>query len=166
MGMDRTGNLDELLFAAELRPNRSLSPRGFGILMAAICLFSLIAGLGFFLSGAWPVLGFIGLDVAAIYLAFRFSYRSGGLKETLQLSVRELAVSRIHPGGRQRHWLFQPYWAWVRLEVEETEDVGSHGSVMVTSRGRTERLGRFLAPEERRSFADALAAALRQIGHH
>ena len=106
MGMDRTGNLDELLFAAELRPNRSLSPRGFGILMAAICLFSLIAGLGFFLAGAWPVLGFIGLDVAAIYLAFRFSYRSGGLKETVQLSVRELAVSRIHPGGRQRHWLF------------------------------------------------------------
>ena len=110
--------------------------------------------------------GFIGLDVAAIYLAFRFSYRSGGLKETVQLSVRELAVSRIHPGGRQRHWLFQHYWAWVRLEVEETEDVGSHGSVMVTSDGRTVRLGRFLAPEERRSFADALAAALRQIGHH
>jgi uncharacterized membrane protein len=37
---------------------------------------------------------------------------------------------------------------------------------MVTSDGRTVRLGRFLAPEERRSFADALAAALRQIGHH
>lgn len=52
MGMDRTGNVDELLFAAELRPNRSLSPRGFRILMAAICLFSLIAGLGFFLAGA------------------------------------------------------------------------------------------------------------------
>ena len=162
----RTETGDELLFDAELRPNRSLSPRGFHILMAPVCLFSLVVGLGFFLAGAWPVLGFLGLDVAAIYLAFRLSYRSGGLKETVQLSERELAVRRIHPGGRQRRWSFQPYWARVKLEVEETEDVGSHGSVMVTSHGRTVRLGRFLAPEERQSFADALAAALRRIGRH
>jgi uncharacterized membrane protein len=52
------------------------------------------------------------------------------------------------------------------LEVEETEDVGSHGSVMVTSHGRTVRLGRFLAPEEWQSFPDALAAALHRIGRH
>lgn len=161
---DHTGAEADLLFDAELRPNRSLSPRGFAILMGAIGLFSLVVGLGFFLQGAWPVLGFLGLDVAAIYWAFRVSYRSGGLKETVQFSEQDLAVQRIHPGGTGQRWSFQPYWARVRLEVEETEDVGSHGSVIVTSHGRTVRLGRFLAPEERKSFADALAGALRKIG--
>ncbi len=166
MGTERIADGQDLLFDAELRPNRSLSPKGFRILMAAICLISLAIGGGFFLQGAWPVLGFLGLDVAAIYLAFRLNYRAGGLRETVQLSEQELAVHRIHPGGRRWRWSFQPYWARVRLEVEETEDVGSHGSVVVTSHGRAVRLGRFLAPEERQTFADALSSALRRLGPH
>ena len=164
MGTDGTQGGPDLLFDAELRPNRSLSPAGFRILMGAVCTFSLIVGLGFFLQGAWPVLGFLGLDVAAIYLAFRISYRSGGLRETVTLSEQELSVQRRHPGGGLWRWSFQPYWARVRLEVDETEDVGSHGSVVVTSHGRSVRLGTFLAPEERQSFAAALSGALRDLG--
>jgi|APSaa5957512535_1039671.scaffolds.fasta_scaffold213167_1 uncharacterized membrane protein len=166
MGTDGVHDGQELLFDAELRPHRSLSPKGFRILMAGIGVICLAVGLGFLLQSAWPILGFLGLDVAAIYLAFRISYRAGGLREVVQLSEQELAIRRIHPGGRWRRWSFQPYWARVRLEVEETEDVGSHGSVLVTSHGRGVHLGRFLAPEERQSFAEALGSALGRLGRH
>ncbi|MGE3067397.1 MAG: DUF2244 domain-containing protein, partial [Hyphomicrobiaceae bacterium] len=53
-------------FRAMLTPYRSLSPTGFIVLMAALSAISFITGMIFFLSGAWPVMGFCGLDVLFI----------------------------------------------------------------------------------------------------
>src|SRR3546814_15431204 len=61
------------LFDAELRPHRSLSPRGFLLLMASVCAFSFAGGLAFYLAGAWPVIGFLGADVLLISPAFKRS---------------------------------------------------------------------------------------------
>src|SRR6185312_12464321 len=44
-------------FRAILTPYRSLGPTGFLVLMSALALLSFVAGLGFYLIGAWPVLG-------------------------------------------------------------------------------------------------------------
>ena len=49
---------------AILTPHRSLSPKGFVILMSVIAGFNFIVGLFFYVIGAWPVVGFMGLDVA------------------------------------------------------------------------------------------------------
>ena len=173
MGVETIHGEGELLFDAELRPNRSLSAKGFRILMTALCLLSLVVGLACFLQGAWPVLVFLNLGVLALYLALRLNYRSGRLTETVKLSREELSIHRFQPGGRWRRWSFQPYWARVSLESDATDasgdpfdDIGSHGSVLVSSHGRGVHLGRFLAPEERQSFADALGGALRRLGRH
>lgn len=66
-----------LPFRAVLTPHRSLSPRGFLILMSVLATVSFATGLLFASIGAWPVLGFFGLDVGIIYLAFRLNYRAG-----------------------------------------------------------------------------------------
>ncbi len=58
-------------FRAVLTPHRSLGPKGFLILMTALSVVSFIAGMAFYLSGAWPVLGFFGLDVVLVYVAFK-----------------------------------------------------------------------------------------------
>ena len=57
-----------------LTPHRSLPRRGFAVLMAALVLFNLVAGLVFLVVGAWPVIGFLGLDVLLVWLAFRMNY--------------------------------------------------------------------------------------------
>src|ERR1700722_6386833 len=95
-----------LHFDAMLTPHRSLSRTGFGLLMTAISLASFAAGYGFWRLGAWPICGFMGLDVALIYIAFRFNYRAGRLAETVQLSDTELLVRRVQPGGRVETWRF------------------------------------------------------------
>ena len=64
------------LFSALLTPHRSLNRTGFLVLMTFIGAVSFIAGMAFLLMGAWPVLGFFGLDVLAIYWAFRINFRS------------------------------------------------------------------------------------------
>ncbi len=45
-------------------------------------------GLMFFLMGAWPVIGFMGLDVALIYIAFKLNFRALRLYETVDLTRR------------------------------------------------------------------------------
>ena len=42
------------LFDALLTPHRSLTPRGFLLLMGVLCALSFGSGLAFILSGAWP----------------------------------------------------------------------------------------------------------------
>ena len=46
-----------------LTPYRSLSQPGFLVLMGAIGFISFVTGVVFAMLGAWPVLGFFGLDV-------------------------------------------------------------------------------------------------------
>ena len=54
-----------------LTPHRSLSPTGFLIFMAVLGGISFVTGMVFLLAGAWPVFGFLGLDVLLVYWAFR-----------------------------------------------------------------------------------------------
>ena len=97
---------DELLFDAVLHPNRSLGRAGFWILMGIISAVCMTGGAIFLSLGAWPVTGFLGLDVVLVYGAFRLSYRSGRLTETVRLSRAALSVRRISPNGRVQAWDF------------------------------------------------------------
>lgn len=58
----RLGESEALLFDAVLYPHRSLGPTGFWLLMAFVSAASFAAGTVFYLAGAWPVVGFLGLD--------------------------------------------------------------------------------------------------------
>ena len=89
---------ERMLLDLALYPHRSLSPRGFTILMAAIAAVSFCAGLAFFHIGAWPIVGFLGLDVLLIWGAFRLNYRAGRASETVSLS-RDALTIRIADDG-------------------------------------------------------------------
>jgi uncharacterized membrane protein len=147
-----------------LYPNRSLGPLGFYALMAAIVLVSIAIGAGFTLAGAWPVSGFLGLDVLLLYLAFRWNYREGRCAELIRVDRDGLHVRQVKPDGRTREWRFEPHW--VRVVIDEPP---RHDSQLVlTSHGRALAIGAFLTAEERLEVAKALRAALlahRQIEH-
>ena len=145
-----------VFFDAVLMPHRSLSPAGFRLLMALLCAASLASGTYFALHGAWPVFGYFGLDVLLVYLAFRASYRSARLTETVKLTQEALVVERVDPRGRRRHWRFEPYW--LRVEMDDPPEHTSQ--LRLTSHGRSLTLGAFLAPAERAELAAALRAAL------
>jgi len=84
-----------LVFERVLSPHRSLPPRGFHSLMLILCLISLVVGLGFVSIGAWPVMGFFGLDVALVYIGFRLNYRSTRRSETIRLAGDDFTVERV-----------------------------------------------------------------------
>lgn len=152
-----TPPLDEALFEDTLTPHRSLSPRGFRILMLATFAATTAFSVPFYLMGAWPIVGFFGLDVAALYLAFRLNYRSARGAEHFRLTYFELFFARVGAKGQRREWRFAP--AWVRLERIDDEDYGPL-SLTLTHRGQSWRIGAQVGPDRKAEFAENLARAL------
>ena len=146
-------------FDLVLRPNMSLSRRGFFWLMVFFTAISVIVGGYFWSLGAWPVFGFFGLDVALLYGAFRLNYRYGKRYETLSMAEEKLVFSQVTALGTARQWEFDPYWVRVTLERfgAQGEDIGA---LILSSHGKYVSVGAFLAPEERESLAASLQATL------
>lgn len=145
-----------VVFERVLLPHRSLPPRGFRLLMLFLGFLSLAIGIGFVSVGAWPVFGFFGLDVAAVYLAFRLNYRSARRSERLRLAGDTFTVERISVRGNQLVWRFQPFWLQVVLEERDPD----RNRLYVASHGRFLAIGDFLPPAARRELAAALREAL------
>lgn len=153
---DNRAPAQEGVFRAVLYPHRSLSPRGFTILMSAVGAVSFVAGALFWAMGAWPVFGFSGLDVLLIYVAFRLNYRAGRQSEMIELTSDQLQLTRVHPSGKHDRFEFNPYWVRVRV----ADMTGGRTDLRLTSHGRELPFGRFLTDDERREFAETLTGQL------
>ena len=150
------GNDGAVLFQALLHPHRSLSPRGFYILMGVVAAVSFTVGGVFFTAGAWPIVGFYGLDVLLVYLFLRANYRSALVYERIRLTEEQLTIERGDHRGLQATYRFQPYW----LKVTMDDPPEHHSQLVLTSHGRSLVVGAFLSPDERADFARALTRAL------
>jgi uncharacterized membrane protein len=143
-------------FERVLFPHRSLASRNFHLLMALLGLISLTAGIGFVSIGAWPVIGFFGLDVALVYLAFRLNYRSARQSETIRLAGDAFTIERVSVRGKRCSWRFQAFW--VRVILEERPDTSNR--LLVASHGRSLTIGDFVPPTTRRELAVTIREAL------
>lgn len=145
------------MFDAVLYPHRSLGERGFRLLLIGVGTVSTLVSIPFYIMGAWPVVGFFGLDVALLYLFFKLNYRDARRREYVLLTYVLLLVSRVDPRGRRVETAFNPLW--VRLERDEIEEFGVTRLSLV-QRERSLEVGRFLGAAEKASFADAFGRAL------
>lgn len=136
---------------AVLTPHRSLSQRGFARLLGAFALLNMAVSVGFVLSGAYPVVVFMILDVFLLWLAFRMNYKAGLEEERVKVARQYLYVARRDPRGKSAHWVVSPLWAKVTTD---------EASVRISSAGKTLLVGGFLSPEEREEFSRALTTAL------
>jgi len=143
-----------------LRPHRSLSAPGFLIFMSVYGAISFVAGIVFYSMGAWPVLGFCGLDVALVWWAFRANYFAARQSETIELTADEVTVCASDPRGRTRTSRFNPYW----LRVDVLEQAGDVCELRLRAKGRGVAVGRFLSDPERRDLAVALREAVAGCG--
>ena len=145
------------LFSARLTPHRSLNRTGFLVLMGFLSAVSFATGIAFLLMGAWPVLGFLGLDVLVVYWAFRVNFRRAAATEEITVTPLELRVRRVSHRGHVVEWVLNPLW--VQLDQKVHAEFGIERLYLV-SRGRRVSIGNFLGADEKASFAKALLAAL------
>jgi len=136
-------------------PYRSLGPRGYRVLFAIVIAANLFGGIVFLAMGAWPVSGFMGLDVLALYIAFRISYRQALAFERIAIRDGLISVERSDMHGNVTTETLPSYWARVDFEGDDES-----GDVSLRSHGRSIAVGRMLPGFERAMFADTLRKAL------
>jgi uncharacterized membrane protein len=101
----------------------------------------------------------LGLDVLAVYVAFRMSYAQTRAFERVTINGEALKVERVDVKGRLREWQFPSYWVSVFVERGEDEQ----DRVTLRSHGRSLEIGQYLSPFERADFADTLRKALHDL---
>jgi len=159
MVTDNADDLEPTIFSATLTPHRSLSRVGFLVLMLLFGSISFITGIVFLVLGAWPVLGFFGLDVLLLYWAFRLNYRHAEAYEQVTITPSELRVRKVSHLGRVREWVLNPLW--VKLDKVEIQDFGIDRLFLI-SRGKKLTVASFLSPDEKAGFAEELLKALNE----
>ncbi|MGO4706056.1 DUF2244 domain-containing protein [Microvirga sp. 2MCAF38] len=158
--LDEIGQFERPVFAAVIRPHRSLTPKGFRVVMTLVCLTSLIASLPFVILGFWPVVGFFGLDFLGLYIALRVNDRHGRAFEEVILTPVRLLLRKVSYRGESREWSFNPLWT--RLNRQEDDEFGLQ-QLALTSRGQSVVVAHDLSPPERETFAEAFGQALANV---
>jgi uncharacterized membrane protein len=143
-------------FSLTTKRNCSLPPQALVWLLVFTACLSFAIGIGFALSGAWPVLPFIGLELAALATAFYVNARHAADYE--RIVVRDgLMLVEVHEAGRSQVHRFHP--GWVRLHMQEA---GKDVRVGVRSHGRELQIGRHLDAPGRSLLAMELAGRLKR----
>lgn len=148
---------EQPIFEAQLRPHRSLGRTGFLLVLTTFAASWLFVGAIALSRGAWPVFGYCGLDLVAVYIAFKLNYRAAKAREEISLSRIELNIRQFAPSGRMRKHHFNPFWT--RFRVARHDEIGIT-SMNVEGHGRSVQVGSFLNPDDRESFATAFSQAL------
>lgn len=146
---DDTPELDLLL-----RPHRSLSPAGFWAIMALLAVWSFAGGIVFLSVGAWPVVGFVGIDVALVWFAFRASYGDRRYQR-VRLAGGTLTIEGVDRRGRHSQHELPSYWTRVSLET-----ITDSNRLVLSSHGHHIAVGGFLSPGERAELAPQIEGAL------
>lgn len=141
---------------ALLEPNRSLSPQAFGLVMVIVGIASFGGGIVYASMGAWPVIGFFGLDALAIWLCFRWSFRQQRQRTRVRITAQQVHLHHVRPDGTEKEAEIPT--AFARVELDEPLTWNSW--LRIEHGKRAFVIGRFLTPKERKSLADAIRTAL------
>lgn len=149
--------LDPPLFRAILRPHRSLSERGILVVTLLAGILALIPGLAFFLMGAWPIVGFMGLDVLLLYWALTWSKQGEKQYEEVGLWRDAIRIRKVDMKGRAKEIELNPFWVRLTTKLNAEDEVDS---MHLIAKKQRIALGEFLNPADKTSFAHAFGQEL------
>lgn len=137
---------DDVLLDTTLRPAPPMPRQAFLIVLAALIAMNAFLATGIVLMGGWPVMPFMGLDIAIFVIAYRACCKAAEREEHVMLTRSRL---RVLARPSMRETVLNPYW----VRVDDHLTLWSHGKGV--------RIGTFLPTPERESFAERLKSALR-----
>ena len=127
---------------------------GFLVVMLVVGAISFVAGMVFLLIGAWPVVGFLGLDVLLIYWALPANYRGAARLRAGDGDRRaSCACARSATAARCAEWTLNPGVGASSIARPTRSSALSGCSWCRT--GRRLAIAGFLGPAEKESFAAA-----------
>ena len=147
---------DTVLFEALIVPHRSLSATGRRWLMLAMAGMGGLVALRFWFLGAWPVIGFCGLEGALAIVLIHLNGRRARASELVMLTGDSVRVIRTAPSGKRTVATLSSAWLTVALE----ESNGRVPRLLLGLRTKWMEIGAALGEAEKRDLAEALRVAL------
>jgi uncharacterized membrane protein len=141
---------------AVVEPPGSLSPRGFDRVMLALGCASFIMGCIFILVRAYPVAGFMGLEVWLLWALFRRSMHARSARTYLRVTAETVDLRKVDARGRERRARLPAPFA----RVEFDRRMPGPGALRLAHSGRRYAIGEHLTQRERESLANRLDKAL------
>lgn len=135
-----------------LWPYRSLGSRGYLYLMIGFIGLIFILSLLFYSLGAWPVIGFLGIEIGLVWLVFRMNYNAGRNFEKISITPESTAVEKVGWRGDKHH--FNIPSPWIKASCVKGE--GRSDKLILKYHSEQLEIGSFLPPREKTSLADAL----------
>lgn len=144
------------IFSLTLRRNCSLYETGQWSAFGVAALVSALIALAFAAVGAWPILPFAGLEVAALYAAFRCWSQQANDFEQVIIQGDRVLLERHTRGCVRRRFDANRYWTQVIVQD------GARGlQVSLRAHGTQIEFGTFLSESARLDAARRLRDQLR-----
>jgi uncharacterized membrane protein len=148
--------LGQTYMDAVITPHRSLSERGFIILISIVTLANCCSAAVFIYMGAVLVPFFLALDVLAVVVAFMVSFRAARRIERVTITARDVVVKHETPNWSRVVWESPTAFTRVAVETEDDRTVG----LRLALSGKQVSVAQALSPRERGEFAQALEKAI------
>jgi uncharacterized membrane protein len=139
------------------RRNNSLSTGGRQLVLGFLAVVVLAISSGFAFAGAWLVFPFGGLDMALLYLAFRYVERQAADYECVHVADDKVILER-RGHGKLRKQEFNRHW--VRAEYSAPRGLQG-GRLVLRSHGVEVEFGVHLNEEQRADVARRLKEQLK-----
>jgi uncharacterized membrane protein len=155
MECDNARESGEFLLIA--RRNNSLSSTGRTMVLGSLVAISFAISLAFAFTGAWLVLPFAGVEMAVLFLAFRYIGRHAGDFESIAIKGDSVLVEKWELGEVCRYE-FNRGWAQVILRDDRPP---GRTTLALRSHGREVEFGQHLTEHQREAVAHTLRQQLR-----
>ena len=113
------------------------------------------------LFGAWPVFGFMALDVLLIYIAFQAQWRRSDRGEEITISNDKIEIKYFKGGSCVKTILLNKYWT----KLELFNSFNRQAKLIFSSHGKFSEIGGFLSLKEKQKLAADLEPLLGN-GHY
>ncbi|MCX2980493.1 DUF2244 domain-containing protein [Halieaceae bacterium IMCC14734] len=143
-------------------PNRSASWQANKWALVAMCMLSGTIASGFAFVGAWPILPFAGLEMAALgtalyYVCWKLRYR-----HVVTFDEQEVRIQKGHYHPRQS-WSFER--RNTRIIISTKPHPWDAPGISLSHRGETVCLGEFLSKDDAQQLIELLRSRLRVQSH-
>lgn len=138
-------------FKVTFKPNSALSAIGKQKVVLLLTVIPCVIGIAFCFLGAWLVLPFVGLEIAALAYAFYYINQHETDYESISINGDNLLVERC-VGENVSRQIINPYW----VKVIQHELSNGELRLYLQSHGKELEIGHYLTRKQRELLASQL----------
>ena len=150
----------DIILNIVLIPNRSLTKSTFFLIISFLIVISISLGIFFYTIGAWPVIGFFGLDVILFSLIFYLHNKSLNISERIILTKNEMIIEKEKLFRKNLIVKFSPP-NWINVTLKKS--IYNKTKLIIHSHGSAIFVGDFLTKIEKINLANSLIGEINKF---